>query len=131
MKRKRMSRSGYAAGTPYERAVERFSARLDMADPVARLMAENYAGKAELLGVVFRAVCEVCNPAGVVPMTRFWYQGLGRETFKLWCGRSRREYAEELELVAKKWVVRGLVPELVSRVQAAVLAALDAAAAGK
>jgi hypothetical protein len=102
-----------------------------MSDPLARMMAENYAGKAEMLGVVFKAVCSVTDPAGVAPITRFWYQGLGRETYRLWQGRNRPEQAEELELVARKWVVRGLSPELVSRVQASVMAALDEAAAEK
>jgi len=128
VKRREVGKAECAGGTRFERAAARYRARLDMSDPRARLMAASYAGKAEMLGVVFRAVCSVTDPAGVAPMTRFWYQGLGRETYKLWQGRNRPEQAAELELVARKWVVRGLEPELVSRVQASVLAALNDAA---
>jgi len=94
-------------------------------------MIRRYEEQADLLGLVCRAVAGVTDAAGVPGCVRFWYQGFGRQAFKLWRNRQRREYQEELVLLREKWRIRGLDPDLLRQVQTAVIAALEEGAKEK
>lgn len=115
----------------YERAARKYESRTGPALEHLGLgalqpgMVSRYREQAEMLGRVWSAVCGVTDSAGVPSIARFWYQGFGRQVYKLWRRRERSEYRAELELVREKWRIRGLDPDLMLEVQAAVIEELE------
>jgi len=113
-----------------ERRLRRYENKHDparVADLLAAKRAEmvrKYGEYARTAAQVSRAVCDVTDNAGVVCMMRIWYQTFGREIEKLWRHHHDRDISDELGVLRYKWTVRGLVPIVLDKVEAAVLAEL-------
>ena len=86
-----------------------------------RLMSERYGEQAVALDLVHESVRSVTNPAGVSVMNLFWYYSFGRQVYKLWRNTPPSCLESELESVRHRWQMRGLKPEVLAQVQAAVL----------
>ena len=113
-----------------KRQVSRFDKKYDVSR-VAEVLAakrtkmlERYGEYAAAAAQVSRVVCDLCDNAGVVCMMRMWYQTYSREIHKLWRNHHDMDITGELGVLRYKWTVRGLVPDVLEKVEAAVLAEL-------
>jgi hypothetical protein len=88
-------------------------------------MRDNYRIQAEVMQKVEQAVADVTDAAGAPVMMRFWYKDYGREVYRIWRAVPTSCQEGEYEVVRYKWTVRGLNPELMDKVKAAVLALLE------
>jgi hypothetical protein len=109
----------YEAKTTPERVARTFAAR-------GPLMLDRYREQAEILSRVERAVAGVTDAAGVPAMMRFWYKGCGREVYRVWRTVPKSCQEVEYEVIRYKWTIRGLDPDLLGKVKAAVIELLEA-----
>lgn len=134
MSRKRKPGSKVETSAPDARAAqaaERYCAGIRPDAPfrtstrMQQEMVRRYLEHAAIQDRLDRAAQAVTDPAGVPTIRRIWYKTFGRQVSRLWRRRNHREYQAELALLREKWRIRGLEPELLERVQQAVIAELE------
>ena len=110
----------YQAKTTPERMSALFASK-------AERMRERYRSQALVQECVDQAVAGVTDAEGVSVMMRICYKSYGREICRVWRTVPSGSQEVEYEAVRYKWNIRGLNPDILGKVKAAVVEMLEAA----